>query len=429
MPQAQATMRQFRSQSLGGYSRRDGDDLGDAVYALSGPLLLITAISLLHTSASIDTCVNFLPIINATCTEINGYSVALGLISTIFLFGFFIIFSLEKYRDRLPEKSLYYLSIGLLIWWGLGVAITTFQVTTIPDTRYFSVWMCFILSAHIARSEFEQFAMLLDKIKDLNGHARSIFYLCLASLVVTVSSVFTCVDLTCEAREQFGIAIGSIGFLLAIGLLRLHMVAEDIATKLAVFIAVLWFFSLCVLSLLGPFRFGSNGFFGTWACFLLSFYIAHGMCFPFSKPFGSMTSTSEQNIQSKNKLQSNNPSFGRDGDLNIDKKTRVFFVSSPTASVNGSASTMKAESIADEAGDVESALPIEYENSQVQYKTNYFQEQYEKNQVYRQGQQDVDYGTNPLQEQDVDYGASPIQEQDVYYDEHEQTNSIRSSND
>jgi len=329
-----------RAQSIGGYSRRDGDDLGDAVYALSGPLILLVLASLLQTSAAADNCQNFLPSVNATCTNVMGYSLALGLISVIGMLGFFVAYSVESLRERLHEKTLYYMSISLLLWWSFGVAFTTFQTTTVPDLRYFSSWLCLLLSAQIAHSEFEQFASLMDKINHMERYSRSIFYLCLSSLVVTASSVFACVDVVCEPKEAFGISIGLISFVMTLALWRLNFKAEDIANKLAVLIAVLWFFSVCILTLLGPFRTAGNGFFSSCACFLLSFYIAHGLCFPFTNSFGTTHNRKPDSPKAKVK-----EFRSRDGDneIAVQKTTHAFFVSTPS----GSASTMPLESIVD----------------------------------------------------------------------------------
>jgi hypothetical protein len=269
--------------SLGAYSRKDGDDLTQAVYSLAAPLCLTFLASTLQAAGSIDACVAF-----GDCTGLRGYSVALGVVSASVLLIFFIAFAVEFSRERLPEKSLLFLAGGILLWWIAGVAVTTFQVTVNGDTRYFASWASLIFAAMVAHSEFDQFAQLVSDVKALERHSQATFYLFLASIVETAAAVFPCVDISCTGIEIYGILVGAISLILCIILLR---VGQDrlgfIGHIFAVFLVVWWTVALGVLTLgAGPFKIASNGFFACWAGFLLSFFVTQAMMFPQSENYG-----------------------------------------------------------------------------------------------------------------------------------------------
>lgn len=268
--------------SLGAYSRKDGDDLEQVVYALAGPLTLTFLASTIQAAAAIDTCVKA-----ADCTGLQGYSVALGIVSASMLLVFFIAFAIEFARERLPDKSLLYMTGFLLLWWIVGVAFTTFQVTVVPDTRYFASWASLIFSAFVAHSEFEQFSQLVSDIRALERHSQATFYLFLASAVETAAAVFPCVDLTCTGVEIYGIILGATSLIVSIVLLRVDSDKLGfIGNLMAVYLVIWWTVGLGILTLAGPFKFAGNGFFSCWSAFLLSFFVAQGKIFPQSENFG-----------------------------------------------------------------------------------------------------------------------------------------------
>jgi len=268
--------------SLGAYSRKDGDDLTQAVYALAGPLALTFLASTIQAASSIDTCVR-----TSDCSGLQGYSVALGVVSSGLLLAYLILFSIEFTRERLHDKSLLFLAGFLLVWWIVGVAFTTFQVTVIPDTRYFASWASLIFAAFIAHSEFEQFARVISDIRALERHSQATFYLFLASIVELAAAVFPCADVTCTGIEIYGILVGATSLIISVVLLRVDSDRLGFAGNLmTIYLVAWWTIALAVLTLAGPFRFAGNGFFSCWCGFLLSFFVAQGKLFPHSENFG-----------------------------------------------------------------------------------------------------------------------------------------------
>jgi len=89
--------------STGGYSRRGGDNLGAAMWALAGPQALVFALSALQAASALEICTNplYVGLVGNTCTGLYAYSCAVGIISAIVV-GFvvvscFKIFQSEKF--------------------------------------------------------------------------------------------------------------------------------------------------------------------------------------------------------------------------------------------------------------------------------------------------------------------------------------------
>ena len=323
-------------QSIGGYSRAMGDDLTQAVYALAGPLSLAFVSSIVQASAALIEC-NVL--LNSSCTNFEGYSASLGFISTILILGFFICFFFAHLRAKLPEKFLYYFSVFLLLWWGVGVCVTTFQVTVIPDTKYFMTWLGFFTSALIAYSEFEQFSLLIDRLNTFEVYFQSTLYLIIFSIVEMISSIVYCTTLSCSSNSIFGIVIGASSFILCIIFLKTQHV-DEISNKLIVFLCLLWTVGFCVLSLSGPFRYAGNGFFSSLACFILTFYIAQSKLFPFSSSFVASYQSHPHGLK-KSAQDLTSANFASDNPQHVNKKSHAFILSNPghvDESVSSSAS-------------------------------------------------------------------------------------------
>jgi hypothetical protein len=275
--------------SIGAYSRKDGDDIETAVYALGGPLALLFLSSVLQAAASIDEC-SF----RADCTQLYGYSVALGIVSASLLLIFFVAFAIPFCRERLHEKVLLGLTAGLLLWWCVGVALTTFQVTVRVTTKYIASFVALIFAALIAHSEFEQFRQLVSGVKALERHSQATFYLFLSSLVETAAAVFSCVDVVCTGVEIYGIILGGISLVLCAILLRADSDDLGVVGDILVSFQVVWWVVGLGIMTIGsgaPFPQAGNGFFSCWACFLLSCFVVQAKVFPQSENFMSMGRT------------------------------------------------------------------------------------------------------------------------------------------
>src|SRR4051812_28525039 len=118
-----------------------------------GPLTLTLMSSIIEAAAAINVCTNPFMIAakgSVNCPGLFGFAVALGIVSAALIAGYLLVFAFAK--DKLPEKSMLYLSLFLFVWWAAGVGATTFLATTIPDTAYFTTWSSFIFSGMVLQS-------------------------------------------------------------------------------------------------------------------------------------------------------------------------------------------------------------------------------------------------------------------------------------
>jgi len=79
----------------------------------------------------------------------------------------------------MPEKSLYYVSAFLFLWWLVALAALTFQTTgaVIGGTAYFASWTAFFFSGLILYNEHTQFRSVVDTVVHLEAGGPSTFYM------------------------------------------------------------------------------------------------------------------------------------------------------------------------------------------------------------------------------------------------------------
>lgn len=168
----------------GAYTRRGGDDVRVAVWAMAGPLMLTFAMSVVETTAALVGCLNSdsalyqLLLGRDFCTS---YSISLGIVSGSLILIYAVLFALVP--QRMPDKSLLVLGLILVIWWGCGVAATTFQSSSLPDAGYFASWAALVYSAFVLHAEWEQFRLLTARLADVELHTRAGIWVMVASVV------------------------------------------------------------------------------------------------------------------------------------------------------------------------------------------------------------------------------------------------------
>ena len=250
--------------AAGAYSRRGGDDLAVAVWALGGPLTLTLMSSVLQAAATLTLCQSAAFATLGGCTGLYGFGAALGIVSALLITLYLVAFALA--RDRLHEKSMLYLSGFLFLWWIAGVGATTFSATTyvIGGTAYFSTWAALIFSALVLHSEWEQFQTIAASVQALEVHSRATFYLLIASIVNFISSIAVCTTACSLGTTIYAIIVGPVSAIICLLFLRVDSERLGGADKvLAIFLAVWWSFGFAVQTIGGPFVFTGNGFLGS----------------------------------------------------------------------------------------------------------------------------------------------------------------------
>jgi hypothetical protein len=240
--------------------------------------------SCIEAAAAINVCSNPAMITvkgSAGCPGLFGFAVALGVISASLIAVYLLAFVFVK--ERLPEKSMLYLSMFLFVWWAAGVGATTFLATTIPDTSYFATWSSFIFAGMVLQSEWEQFQTVVESFQALQLHGRATFYVLIASIIETIAAIFFCANITCTPNDIYAVVVGPISIIICLVFLRVGPEKLGGADKfMAIFLVIWWTVGMGVLTISGPFLFGGNGFFACWAGFLVSFFVAQAKIFPHS---------------------------------------------------------------------------------------------------------------------------------------------------
>ena len=242
------------AQSVGGYSRRGGDDLGAAMWALAGPQALTFVLSCLQAASALNICNNpvYSPIVGQSCSGLYAYSCALGIVSAIIIGVNVIVFFFAK--NKLPEKTLYYVSMLLFLWWIAGVGATTFQSTgvLVSGTGYFASWGCLMFSGMILYNEHAQFREVVDAVNHLEAGGQSTFYMLLASVVEVFSAIEPCVKTSCGPLNVYALILGISSVIFCLLLLRVdpgRMKGADRAV--AVFLVIWWTVGMGIVTIDG----------------------------------------------------------------------------------------------------------------------------------------------------------------------------------
>jgi len=260
----------------------DGNQLleGDRKFTLSlkvsvdknGTVALIFAASLIVLISAARACEG----VN-NCSKDDGlvnYAIAVGVVSMI-LSGILILAS--KYQPALATNYAHYVSIFLLLWWGLGASIMTFN-DPFPEVGngYFASWLGFVMSGSFASQTVDSLANRTSNLQPAALDRAIVFLIFMASVVVIVAAAVLCDRMnSCNNDYAFAVASGVLSalvciiYLLARGSLPINLTAG--------FLGCWWMISTGVLTFDegDPFGGVGNGYFAVWCCFLGSFYFCY----------------------------------------------------------------------------------------------------------------------------------------------------------
>ena len=232
-------------------------------------MFLILFAGCIQAASAIQGCVNA-----TVCTDLLGYNVSVGVVSSVLVLGYLILFTFAS----LPEQSMMILSIFLFIWWMAAVAVLTFYFTVGVGAAYFAIWMCFLLSGFIMHSEVSQFRTAVDRVNSLESGGKYTFYLLLASLVELIAAGVVC-GAGCGGYQIYAVIVGAISFLFCL-ILLLASTSYSVQRVSSIFLCLWWAVGTGVLTILSPFLVVGNGFFACWFAFFVSFLMAQDHFFP-----------------------------------------------------------------------------------------------------------------------------------------------------
>jgi len=203
-----------------------------------------------------------------------NYAIAVGVVSMIISGGYILA---TKYRSSFATSFAPYVSIFLLIWWGFGATITTFnEPFWNVGNGYFASWLGFTMSGSFASQTVEKLSSRTTGIQALSLDRAVVFFVLMASAIEIVAAAVLCNNNNdCNNDNAFAVACGVLSacvcliYLLARGALPLNMAAG--------FLGIWWMISTGVLTFDegDTFGFVGNGYFAIWCCFLASFYLCY----------------------------------------------------------------------------------------------------------------------------------------------------------
>lgn len=223
----------------------------DAVFANGGYPAFVLLVSFVFMIQAAIVCGQ------GTCTSLEGYAVAGGVISIMFS-GIFLV--LEK-KEQLDGKVRVGLAAFLFIWWAFLAGFTTYEDPfTTPGNGYFAAWAGAILSLFMVMNEVGKVREAVDKFAQL-GPKYAI--LIIGSLMVFFGGISACSSGSCGGREGYAVAVGIISFVVAV--VRVAIESKLDATQsrfFAIFFIVWWAIAFSILTFWGPFNVAGNGYFG-----------------------------------------------------------------------------------------------------------------------------------------------------------------------
>jgi len=221
------------------------------------------------------------------CEDEDGYAVAVGCVSLIVCLCYC---ALLYFQFTMIEGYNQYLSIFLLLWWGVGTVVLTFDDPFInTGNGYFACWGGALLSIYYCQHTVSKFKMLGDRISAaLTGDQTSkvLMLIMFLSFVEAFAALVQWDDINNDDSEEqsdqetWAFSAGIIsGGLVAVHLL-LEIVKPGLLGPLFVkyfswFLVPWWMFGAGVATFDAPFPTTGNGYFCAWGAFLCSCYLAY----------------------------------------------------------------------------------------------------------------------------------------------------------
>jgi len=204
------------------------------------------------------------------------YAVAVGAVSMV-ISGLYIL--LLTYKPGLSTSNGHFVSMFLLIWWGIGAGILTFNKPFLNvGNGYFACWLGFAMSGSFATQTIKYFSNGTRSIRTLEQDRRTVFFILITSFIEIVAAYFLC-DNRPDCNNEYAFAIAS-GVLSACVCLIYFVAGGALPTNyVAGFLLLWWMVSIGILTVdVGdPFGNVGNGYFAVWFCFLESVYLCYNV--------------------------------------------------------------------------------------------------------------------------------------------------------
>jgi len=222
------------------------------------------------------------------CKDEDGFAVAVGTISLILCICYFICL---KFKMDLIAKFTQYLSLFLMIWWGVGVIVLTFvRPFNTTGNGYFACWGAALLSIYYCQLAVQKLKTFGDRVSNAisgNLQRKLLMLLMFLSYVVAFAALVlwdeanTVGSMTKQSKQEvwiFSCGIVSGGLVTIYLLLEIFkpgMISKNLLKYFSWFLVLWWVFGAGVATFDDPFPTTGNGYFCAWGAFVASFYLAY----------------------------------------------------------------------------------------------------------------------------------------------------------
>jgi len=215
-----------------------------------------------------------------SCENEYVYAVVVGVLSFIVSL---LVIGWSYCAEALFEQFSPVIASFFLVWWAFGTFVTTNKNPFKESGNgYFASWTALITAFVMAGAVSERLRSFLGsavtRVVADTIEARLSMGILVASVVLLIAVAFEASDYeNPTAQEAWGVIVAVISFLFVLIHTILRLCCENITCPPTIFgaaLSVWWLAAVGVLTFDQPFKTSGNGYFATWAGFVLSVWLA-----------------------------------------------------------------------------------------------------------------------------------------------------------
>jgi len=221
------------------------------------------------------------------CEKEHAYAVAVGLVSLIFCLCYFLCLYC---KPTIVSKFTQYLSLFLMLWWGVGTIFLTFDAPfNLTGNGYFACWGAALLSIYycqLAVDKFKTFGAGMSNAISGTEQRKVLSLVMILSYVEALAAVALWDEVGSGSTQKqtnqetwafaCGITAGGLASIyLLLEIVKPNMLGSKVLKYFSWFLVPWWMFGAGVATFDAPFPTTGNGYFCAWGAFVSSCYLAY----------------------------------------------------------------------------------------------------------------------------------------------------------